>query len=205
VDISIQECVASWVEAAYVRYQYCHGQMTTRYGSKLFSAVPTGVYRCKDGYFCIAGVGRWNPTVCWLIEEGIDVGDLADPKYETMDGILLVEHRSRIEKLMIELGAKYTKLELMLEGQKRGVPITIMGTAKDVYEDKHLNARNFFEDVDHPILGRLRYPGAPFKMSASPWRTGSHAPLIGEHNEEVYSSLGFSRQDMATMKAAGVI
>jgi benzylsuccinate CoA-transferase BbsE subunit len=205
VDISMQECVASWLEASYIRYQYCNGEITTRFGSKLPSATPSGLYPCKDGYYCVTAVGRWNFVVAWLISENIDVGDLADPKYETMDGIFLVDHRDRIYQLMRELGMKYTKMELMIEGQKRGVPVTIMGNAKDVYEDEHLKTREYFVDIEHPLLGKLKYPGAPYKMSESPWRIDNAAPLIGEHNEEVYTAMGFSRDDLVTLKAAKVI
>ena len=205
IDISMQECVASWLEASYIRYQYGNGKITTRFGSKLLSATPSGLYPCKDGYYCVTAVGRWNVVVAWLISENIDVGDLADPKYETMDGILLVDHRDRIYQLMCELGTKYTKMELMIEGQKRGVPVTIMGNAKDVYEDEHLKARKYFVEIEHPVLGKLKYPGAPYKMSESPWRIDNAAPLIGEHNEEVYAAMGFSRDDLVTLKAAKVI
>jgi CoA:oxalate CoA-transferase len=96
-------------------------------------------------------------------------------------------------------------MELMIEGQKRGVPVTIMGNAKDVYEDEHLNARTYFVEIEHPVLGKLKYPGAPYKMSESPWRIDNAAPLIGEHNEEVYAAMGFSRDDLVTLKAAKVI
>lgn len=205
VDISMQECVASWLEAGYVRYQYAPGEITTRYGSQLPSVVPSGIYPCKDGYYCVTGVGRWNLIVGWLASEGIDVGDLADPKYETMDGITLVDHRDRVNQLMRELGAKYSKLELMIEGQKRGIPITIVGNAKNVYEDQHLNAREYFVNMKHPVLGELKYPGPPFKMMESPWQIRDPAPLIGEHNEEIYRALGFLQQDLVTLKAAGVI
>jgi CoA:oxalate CoA-transferase len=205
VDISMQECVASWLEASYVRYQYAPGEITTRCGSQLPSIAPSGLYPCKDGYFCVIGVGRWNLIVAWLVSEGIDVGDLADPKYETMDGILLVDHRDRVDQLMRKLGMKYTKLELMTKGQKMGIPITIVGNAKDVYEDQHLNAREYFVRIKHPVLGELKYPGPPYKMTESPWWIGAPAPLIGEHNEEIYGRLGFSKQDLVTLKVAGVI
>ncbi len=205
VDISMQECVASWLETAYTRYQYRHGEIATRYGSQLPLIVPSGLYPCKDGYVYIIGPGRWSVIVSWLISEGLDAGDLVDPKYDTMDGILLVEHRDRVDRLISEMTMKHTKLELMTQGQEMGVPVTIVGNAKDVYEDEHLRAREYFVELEHPVLGKLKYPGAPYRMNESPWQIGGPAPLVGQHNDEIYSNLGFSRQELIRLKAAKVI
>jgi crotonobetainyl-CoA:carnitine CoA-transferase CaiB-like acyl-CoA transferase len=61
--------------------------------------------------------------------------------------------------------------------------------------------------VEHPELGdTLQYPGAPAKMKETPWKIYRRAPLIGEHNEEVYEKeLGLSKEDLAVLKANGVI
>ena len=64
----------------------------------------------------------------------------------------------------------------------------------------------FFEEVDHPVIGRVTMPGAPFKMAESPWRLKSPAPLLGEHNEEVYCRLlGYSREELVRLKESGII
>ncbi len=69
----------------------------------------------------------------------------------------------------------------------------------------HLKARGFFVDVDHPQAGLLTYPGAPYKMSDTPWAAG-RAPLLGEHNQDVYiGRLGYTPAGLVELSRAGVI
>jgi benzylsuccinate CoA-transferase BbsE subunit len=206
VDISLHECATSWLDMAFGSYQFPPYQIHQRRGSRALWRVPVGVYPCQDGYFEIGGTGRWNLITAWMVDQGIDVGEFLDSKYEAMDGVkLLWEALPQVSELMRQLGAKYTKLELMHEGQRRGIPITIVATVKDAYEDPHLKAREYFVEVEHPVLGRLDYTGAPYRFSESPWKIGGHAPLIGQHNEEIYKELGFTKQDLTILKAEGAI
>ena len=54
-------------------------------------------------------------------------------------------------------------------------------------ESEHLQSRGFFQTIDHPEAGKLRYAGHPFRMSETPPRM-SRAPLLGEHNDEFGAS-----------------
>jgi benzylsuccinate CoA-transferase BbsE subunit len=206
VDISMQECVTSWLDVTFATYQYPPYQIPTRLGSQALMRVPSRIYPCQDGHFFLSGMGRWNLIVTWLVDEGIEVGDLADSEYVAEGGDeLLWAALPRVNEVICELGAKYTKMELMTEGQKRGIPITIVADAKDVYEDPHLESRDYFVELEHPILGKIKYAGAPCKFSESPWQIRLPAPLIGQHNKEIYGELGFSRQDLIILRAGGVI
>ena len=82
-----------------------------------------------------------------------------------------------------------------------------VANSKDICEDDHLKVRNFWEKVEHPELGdTLTYCGAFCKLSEAPMKNFRRAPLIGEHNEEIYEKeLGLSRQEMILLKQAGVI
>ncbi len=92
--------------------------------------------------------------------------------------------------------------------QKAGAaraPIGFVHTLGDLLESEQLRAREYFREVEHPVAGRLTYPGAPFRMSNVEWRAG-RAPLLGEHNREVYcDELGLSARELARLRAAGVV
>jgi crotonobetainyl-CoA:carnitine CoA-transferase CaiB-like acyl-CoA transferase len=76
----------------------------------------------------------------------------------------------------------------------------------DEVNDPHLKAREFFVAVDRKEVGKLRYPGAPYKLHDAPWALKRPAPLLGEHNEEIYSKrLGYTKEDLTVLKGAGVI
>jgi crotonobetainyl-CoA:carnitine CoA-transferase CaiB-like acyl-CoA transferase len=70
--------------------------------------------------------------------------------------------------------------------QKRAMAAGAVYAPEEAYEDPHFRARGFQVEVEHPELGRtFRYPGAPYKLPASPWRISRRAPRLGEHNEEI--------------------
>jgi crotonobetainyl-CoA:carnitine CoA-transferase CaiB-like acyl-CoA transferase len=80
-----------------------------------------------------------------------------------------------------------------------------INTVEDVFNDLHLKARGFFTEIDHPYTGPLKYPGAQFKMSETPWHPG-RAPLLGEHTQEILTQrLGYSEDDVVKLRAQGAI
>jgi crotonobetainyl-CoA:carnitine CoA-transferase CaiB-like acyl-CoA transferase len=89
--------------------------------------------------------------------------------------------------------------------QAAGVAVTPINTPEDVVKDPHLNARGFWVKIDHPVVGEVTYPGAPMDMSEGGFQVRMPAPLLGQHNVEVYGKLGYSRQDLVRLRAAGVI
>lgn len=83
----------------------------------------------------------------------------------------------------------------------------LVQTVQDARDDRQLLERQYFVDVDVPALGRaLTYPGAPYCMSATPWRIHRPAPRLGEHNATIYGSvLGLSETDLTSPRQGGVI
>jgi len=76
----------------------------------------------------------------------------------------------------------------------------------DLFNNAHLKARGFFATIDHPATGPLQYPGALYKFSVTPWEIRQPAPLLGQHNEEIYCGrLGIRREKLVELKAAQVI
>jgi crotonobetainyl-CoA:carnitine CoA-transferase CaiB-like acyl-CoA transferase len=67
---------------------------------------------------------------------------------------------------------------------------------------EHLKARGFFVEVAHPETGKLTQPGAPYKLSKTPWAIRSPAPTLGQHNDEVLAPLG---ADLTSLREAGVV
>ena len=69
-----------------------------------------------------------------------------------------------------------------------------------------LEFRNFFEEVDHPVIGRSRYSTLPIRFSRGPERLHvRHAPLLGEHNAELLAELGLDEPEIDALEAAGII
>lgn len=88
----------------------------------------------------------------------------------------------------------------------RGVPAEQLLTADRMYDVEQLEARGFYQDLDHPITGRHRFPGWPFRMSPGPTHHHrSAAPTLGRHNSEVLGALGLDDAQIAELRERQVI
>jgi len=100
-----------------------------------------------------------------------------------------------------------TKAWLLKQAVAGGIMLAPVNTIKDVTEDPQLKARDCWIDVAHPEMGTtITYPGAPCKLTETPWQIKGRAPVIGEHNSDIYErELGLSKEEMAALKEAGAI
>ena len=209
IDVSMQEAVALTVQPQAMFWPGRH-EVPKRFGyGQRTSNVPiyaSSFYPCKDGW--ITGLGtqarNWTDMVTWLTEEGF-VEDLADPKYNDQE--VRVKNAAHIQDIITRFAAARTMEELTAAGQGYHMFVFPTFTAKDIVNDAHLKERDFFVQVDHPELGEaITYPGPPFRLSETPWRISRRAPLLGEHNIEVYhGELGIPKQRLVLLKTAGAI
>ena len=101
---------------------------------------------------------------------------------------------------------KRRKEEIYHAVQSRHAACGPVNTIDEVLSSQQLASRGFFIEVDHPEAGTFRYPGAPCKLSETPFRVIRPAPRLGEHNEEILNQrLGHTRTELVRMRAAGVI
>lgn len=85
------------------------------------------------------------------------------------------------------------------------MPFGYAQAVDELLEDVQLQAREFFVKAEHPLMGDVTYPGPPFRMGETPWKAG-RAPLLGEHNEEIYCQrLGYTGEDLAKLSEKGII
>ena len=95
---------------------------------------------------------------------------------------------------------------IMERAQAARVLLTVVNTPEDVLHDRHFQTRGFFVEVEHPVAGRVTQPGAPFRMTATPWSVRRPAPRLGQHNEEIYGGrLGLSREELLVLREQGAI
>ncbi|MFC2003830.1 CoA transferase, partial [Chloroflexota bacterium] len=101
----------------------------------------------------------------------------------------------------------HTTAELFEMGQLMRLPWAPVVLPEDVVNSPQLKARDFFVPVAHPeASASFAYPGAPYKFSRSPWKIQRRAPMVGEHNSQVYyQELGFSQQELGDLSSRNVI
>ena len=164
---------------------------------------PTGNYPCKDGYFSIEGgaaYGFWPRLVTMLNMPEL----LEDPRFCTAEAQSDPENYEAFLQIFLPWCMERTKQEITMLGQAKRVFVTPVNSPKDLLDDMHLKARGFFVDIDHPMTGKIKYPGAPFR-TAIPFQVRRPAPILGQHNEEVYGQLGYSKEDLVKLRELGVI
>ena len=201
-DVSIQECVASLLETASIDYAYT-GHVQTRIGSRHAIAFPCQVYPCKDGHWALMAFNpqMWRILAAWMAEDGIE--EVSDPKYE--DREVRRGEMDKVNAAITRFGMNHTKRELLAEGQRRRLSVAPLSTVQEVVTNIHLRRRGYFVPAEHPLLGKLDYPGAPYKLSETPWGIRRPAPLVGQDNEAVYGELGLSQGDLMVLRETGVI
>jgi crotonobetainyl-CoA:carnitine CoA-transferase CaiB-like acyl-CoA transferase len=76
----------------------------------------------------------------------------------------------------------------------------------DLINSEHLKARGFFVEIAQPQAGTHKYPGAPLKYGATPWTIRMPAPVLGQHNQEIFGRrLGLPPDRITELKRSGVI
>jgi crotonobetainyl-CoA:carnitine CoA-transferase CaiB-like acyl-CoA transferase len=131
--------------------------------------------------------------------------ELADPKYGTQEGQLDPQCQNDILAVFYPWAMSRTKEEISQAAAKARASAAPLNTTEDVVKDPHIEARGFFVEIDHPSTGRVKYPGAPFRPMETPWQVRRPAPILGQHNEEIYGELGYSQEDITKLREAGDI
>jgi len=217
VDVSIQESMERVAYPAHINWDL-NKRVIQRIGSAL-RIPPHGVrtrtvYPCKDGainFYLFGGKtgARWNPALLeWMASEGMATEFLRDIDWEQFDyAKTSQEDVDRIEGAIIDFFMTHTKAEISQEGFRRRIPLGPVATAQDIIEDEQLISRGYWVEVEHPELGiSITYPGPFIKGSEAFPKIRRRAPLIGEHNQEIYEQeLGLSEDETAALNRIGVI
>ena len=164
---------------------------------------PHTMLPCKDGDFRLIAMTK-REWVRFLNAMGNpEWGE--DPRFQ--DRIKMNElYADELDGLIEPWLMQHPKQELFETCYRHGVPFTPVKNVEDVVNDPHLKAREFFVEIDHPEAGVAKYPGRPYQLSATPWQIRRPAPLLGQHNEEVYCQrLDIPKEELAGLRRAGVI
>jgi benzylsuccinate CoA-transferase BbsE subunit len=159
---------------------------------------------CKDGYILITFNREWETLIDLLHSEAM-AADLKEEKWRE-EGYRR-QHVDHIIGVLADWTKTHTTTELFELGQLMRFPWAPVSSPKDVFNSPQLRARNFFTTVDHPEAGTsFAYPAPPGKFSGLSWNIRGRAPLIGEHNAQIYhEELGLLPEELAKLSSGNVI
>ena len=197
IDAPCWQAVASTSKIEMAAYTYVRLPFSRLRGNVAVGLEPMP---CKDGYVYTLWAADTHYTALKTLlhnppELESEVFDLLSGR-QANDDVL----RPMIRAELLKYDTEY----LVSEGQRLGLTIGPVFTVAQAANHPHLRARNAFVEIDHPIAGRFEYPRSLVQMTATP-PTSTRAPLLGEHNAEIFGRLGYSLNEQQGMRAAGVI
>jgi formyl-CoA transferase len=206
VEVAMQEVVANFVRGRFVDH-YRDGAPSVRRGNDITGGVPGGAYPCAPGglndyayiYVQTMNQDMWGDFVAAIGREDL----LADAR--CTDAKTRWAHREALDEIISTWTRARTKHQVMAELGKAGVPCGAVLDTAEILDDPHLNARGQIHTIEHATRGRVRLPGCPVRLSASPAPT-TPPPLAGQHTAEVLAELlGLSTDEIADLRARGVV
>ena len=198
LDVSEQESIIQNMHSVF-RYYY-NKQIVNR--TDVLDRAPAHILPCKDGYIHHANM---EESEWWRF---VDL--MGNPEWAKnelfADYTLRSQYWDALKPLILDWTKDHTMDEIYRGSQERGSAIGALYTAKDMLSDRQMAARGFFVEADHPEIGKLQYPGVPYRFSGIPKEQPSTAPLLGQNNEEILcGDLGYTKKDLVKFREAGVI
>ncbi len=200
IDVALTEAVFNVMENLIPEYSV-FGVVREAAGSSLPGIAPSNAYACKDGYVLIAGNGD---SIFKRLMEAIGRNDLGSAP-DLANNAGRVARVAEIDAAIGSWTATRDVDEVLPVMDAARVPAGRVYTAKDIHEDPHLRARDMILRQQTRDGYALDVPGIVPKMSETPGTLRSPAPHLGEDTEEVLREIGVTADQLAALKAKGVV
>ncbi|KAK9695812.1 hypothetical protein K7432_012788 [Basidiobolus ranarum] len=200
VDLSLLECQVASLANIGSNY-LVGGNEATRWGTSHPSIVPYQVFPTADGYIMIgAGNDGQFRSLCKAIQrEEIST----DSKYLT--NTLRVENRDKLIQTLSDIFRKQPTKSWITNLEGLGIPFGPINNMKQTFEHPQVIHREMIQEVEHPKAGKIKVAGVPVKYSESKATIRSAPPMLGQHTEEVLQNLGYSKEEIHTLRGANAI
>jgi benzylsuccinate CoA-transferase BbsE subunit len=223
VDASMQEAMSNAMDNTQatwdIRHVNAHGPGVFRGawsnpGAKEGQLGFRYLYQTADGWLTALAAGGLvgpgaNSIIDWLAASGEACGLDSSEWRQKLSSLtpLTPEDRRHVEDTLAAFCRTRKKEDLVAEAQARDAGWAPVFSPSEIVDSKHLAGRDYWVRVQHEDLGEsFIYPGAPYKLSETPWAQRGRAPHIGEHNEQVYGDLlGLDAADLRRLKMKMVL
>ncbi len=171
-------------------------------GNRSPYAGPADIVRTKDGWILVQAIGaplfkRWARLM------GEDHW-LTDPRFK--DDLARGDNGEILSERTSQWAATRTTKEALAELEKARIPAGAVNTVQEALNDPHIRAMGYLQPMDFPGLpGPAPIMEMPVRLSQTPGTLRTRAPLLGEHTDEILTSLGYSPKEIAGFRAEGVI
>jgi crotonobetainyl-CoA:carnitine CoA-transferase CaiB-like acyl-CoA transferase len=196
LDVSVQESVSGFSDWSLPSFSIT-GQLGHRTGAGIYS-----LYPCADGF--VRGIilvkHHWRALLDWMGNPP----ELEDPALETLIGRIL--NQKRVDAGLAAFFADKKKIDIAVEAQRRGIPVTPLLRPGEVLSNEHTLARGTFRDLDVAPGEAASFPSGFFEIDGERVGPRERAPGAGEHNREIWvERVGLRESELDALRAQGVI
>ena len=198
IDVSVTECVASTMLATQTMYPFMGGTQRRRRpaGSNFGHPMP-----CEDGWIIVqpGGGATWE-----TIADFFGPAELHEPRFS--ETAQRNQNGEELDLIVLDSIKDRGKWDLFTKAAQARMLFGLVQTPSELAECPQLESRDFYREVDHPVIGRIKVPAALFNLSLTPYQYRLPAPTLGQHNHEIYSDgLGYSPQKLVMLRQTGAI
>jgi formyl-CoA transferase len=190
--------ILEWTIAAYDRL----GIVRSREGNRLANSAPLDNYPTADGkYVCIVAGSDTNFSRLCAAMDRPDL--LADPRFTRL--VDRAAHGDEINGIVAEWTAARPAADVEAACVEHDVPVATAFTAADMFADAQFAARGDLMQIDDPVIGPVRQQAPYPRFVGEPVPVPTGAPVLGADTDAVLGDLGLAPEDVAALRAEGVV
>jgi crotonobetainyl-CoA:carnitine CoA-transferase CaiB-like acyl-CoA transferase len=198
IDVSTTECVASTMMATQTMYPFIGGTQPRRRakGSMFGHPMP-----CADGWVIAqaGGGASWKD-----IAEFFQAPELLAPRFS--NSVQRAQYGEELDEVVVNAIRDRGKWELFTKAAQARMLFGLVQTPLELAHCAQLESRDFYREIEHPVIGKIKLPAVLFNFSLTPYQLCAPAPILGQHNQETYcDGLGYTRQDLCRLRQLNVI
>jgi len=186
IDISLQEALTFANSSSVARYTR-ENRLERRPGAKAYGGAGTNIYRCKDGryvHFTTNMPHMWREFAQnWMTDKSLAGAEWENPRYRD-------QHSDEVARAFSEFIGQFDADEFANQAQARHLAAAPLNTIGQFVNCEQNRAREWLQEIEHPVIGRYTAPGFPMCLSLTPMRIFRPAPLLDQHRREILAELG---------------
>jgi crotonobetainyl-CoA:carnitine CoA-transferase CaiB-like acyl-CoA transferase len=185
IDMSLQEALTFTNSSSVARYSR-ENRLERRPGTKAYGGAGTNIYRCKDGryvHFTTNMPHMWKEFAQnWLTDKSLAGPEWENPRYRD-------EHAEKVAEVFARFIGGFDADDFANQAQARHLAAAPLNRIGEFVSCEQNRAREWLQEIEHPVIGKYKAPGPPMRLSLTPMRVRRPAPMLDQHRQQILAEL----------------